>query len=372
MNKISASLGWVIAVIIIVGFVFYFALKNSAVEEPHIATPLVTPVTTTVVTAPVSQPVTTSEPSVPMIVANANVVTSDTTAIEGSQVIPNGALTSYWYEYGVSPSLGYKTSAQVIGSGYEPIPAPGYIVGLIPSTTYYVRLVVQNKYGVINGSPYQFQTTQGNPPPVGNAPTARTTAASTLSRTVATLNADITPNTAATSYWFEYGKTADFGSTTVFASIGNGTASTPVSVSISGLTPLTTYYFRVDAENQFGVVNGGILNFQTSGPAAQTAPTVTTRNANSVGTSTAVFRGSVNPNGVATSYWFEYGTAPFSSSGVTKMTAPQFVPGNGVSIVTAVDTGVSGLSKSTTYYVRIVAQNSVGISRGDSVVFITK
>ncbi|MDO8582416.1 MAG: hypothetical protein Q7R63_00250 [bacterium] len=99
---------------------------------------------------------------------------------------------------------------------------------------------------------------------VSGAPVPRTAAATGVTRTSANLHGDVVPNGATTQFWFEYGASADLGNATALASIGDGTVKTPVSLSVSGLNPLTTYWFRLNAQNQFGTVNGSIMTFKTA------------------------------------------------------------------------------------------------------------
>jgi len=71
------------------------------------------------------------------------------------------------------------------------------------------------------------------------------------------------------------------------------------------LAPATTYYFRLNAQNSFGTTNGSILNFKTSGPPLTVSvPVVTTQVAGAVATTTATLRGTVNPVGAQTTYYY--------------------------------------------------------------------
>lgn len=306
----------------------------------------------------------------PIVTTSSNVSPSDTTAIVNGNVNPRGAFTTYWYEYGSTASLGNKTNNQIVGSGFVSISAPGYITGLSKSSPYYFRLVALNQYGTVAGNTHSFNTTTGNPAPVGNAPTVRSVAASGVSRTTANINGEVAPNKAGTQYWFEYGKTTELGNTSAFSSAGDGSAKTSVSVSLSDLDPLTTYYFRINAQNQFGTVNGSILNFKTLGPSSAKAPTATTGVANSVASTSATLNGAVNPNLAATSFWFEYSTDSLLGSILLESTDPVSI-GSGSAPV-ALSKVVTGLDSKTTYYFRIVAQNNMGTVRGDKVTFKTR
>ncbi len=205
--------------------------------------------------------------SAPTVETNTSAVVSNSTAVVTGRVTPNGAPTTYWYEYGATTALGERSNAQSIGSGFSAIPAPGYITGLSANTTYYARLSAENAVGRVNGTTYSF-TTNTNPPPVGAAPVPTTQAASNVERTTAQLNGRVDANGVQTSYWFEWGDSRDFGRVTPLRSAGNGTAAVSVSASLSDLSPRTTYFFRINAQNQFGTVNGSTLSFRTKNPSA--------------------------------------------------------------------------------------------------------
>ncbi|MDO8516178.1 MAG: peptidoglycan-binding protein [bacterium] len=73
-------------------------------------------------------------------------------------VNPNGSPTTYWYEYGSSPTLGSKTGARSLGSGTTPTSTANYISGLQNNATYYVRLTAENQYGRVSNTTYSFET----------------------------------------------------------------------------------------------------------------------------------------------------------------------------------------------------------------------
>jgi len=200
----------------------------------------------------------------PIVATNSSVSPSATTVVVSGTVNPKGSFTNYWYEYGKTSDLGTKTSNQTMGSGFVSIQAPAYITGLSKNTTYYFKLVAENQYGKVAGSQYAFQTTESTPAPVGNAPTTKTLSANNISSTTANINGEVTPNKSETQYWFEYGPTPQLGNTSAFSSLGNGTTKSSVSISLSDLQSKTTYYFRLNAQNQFGTINGSILNFKTT------------------------------------------------------------------------------------------------------------
>lgn len=201
----------------------------------------------------------------PSVTTSSVVAPSDTTAVVSGTVTPNGAFTSYWFDYTARADMSNLSTSpkQTVGSGFAPIPAPGYITGLSKDTTYYFRLVGENSKGRTVGVQYAFHTSSVPQAPVGSAPTVKSIAATGVTKTAANLRGEVTPNRNPTQYWFEYGTSANLGDTTAIAAIGDGTAKLSESITLTGLATSTTYYFRLNAQNIFGTVNGAILNFKT-------------------------------------------------------------------------------------------------------------
>jgi phosphodiesterase/alkaline phosphatase D-like protein len=210
-------------------------------------------------------------PRAPEAVTSSNVNVTSTNAFVTGQVKPDGANTSYWFEYGTTSSLGQKTVERTIGGGFVQLNTPENITGLKSNTTYYYRVAAKNSFGTVSGNTLTF-TTNTAAPAVGKAPTTTTKPATSLTRTGATINAQVNPNGFSTSYWFEYGTNVNMDSQTGFQNIGNASTSSNVSASLSGLAPQTKYYYRINAQNQFGTVNGTIMSFTTSGPLTITTP----------------------------------------------------------------------------------------------------
>lgn len=102
------------------------------------------------------------------------------------------------------------------------------------------------------------------------APTVTTTAATTVTQTTATLNASINPNGRAVTYFFDFGTTTSYGSTTTSGTMGGFTTAQAGTATLTGLQPGTTYHFRVTATRAPDSVHGGDLTFTTA--AAPTSP----------------------------------------------------------------------------------------------------
>ena len=257
-------------------------------------------------------------------------------------VNPNGSATTYYFEYGPTAAYGMQTSATSAGAGTADVAVHQPLSGLAPSTTYHYRLVAVSAGGTVVGGDLTFTTSK---PP---APAVVTTAATNVSTTTALAKGTVNPEGIATTYYFQYGTTSGYGHSTAMRPAGSGTSSTLVSQSLSGLTARTTYHYRVVAVSAGGTVVGGDLTFTT---AKTPAPTASTGMASAVSTTTATLNGSVNPHGVATSYYFQYGT----KSPTTR--TPVASAGAGTATV-AVRAPLTRLAPGTRYVYRLMAMGA--------------
>jgi hypothetical protein len=76
----------------------------------------------------------------------------------------------------------------------------------------------------------------------------------------------VTPNLRSTQYHFEYGTTTAYGSSTPDGDAGAGGAAVPVSAPATGLTPATTYHYRLVATSADGTAAGADMTFTTANP----------------------------------------------------------------------------------------------------------
>jgi phosphodiesterase/alkaline phosphatase D-like protein len=117
----------------------------------------------------------------------------------------------------------------------------------------------------------------------------------------------------------------------------------------------------------------GTLALLVGAPAAQAAlPAVGAVAATEVGSESALLSGNLNPNGLATSFHFEYATlAAFSEVGFTTAAAtPSTAIGSGILLKEA-RAAISGLTPDTTYYYRLSATNASGTANGKASTFST-
>jgi subtilisin family serine protease len=184
-------------------------------------------------------------------------------------------------------------------------------------------------------------------------PGATTEAAGGVKGKEATLNAKVNPEGSEATYQFEYGKTTSYGTKVPVpaASAGSGTSAVEVSKAISGLSESTTYHYRVVASNEAGTTNGADKTFTTL-----KAPKAVADTATELGSTEAIIRGKVNPEGSATTYQFEYGT---TTAYGTKVPLSPASAGSGTSDVSVSQT-LSGLAGGTTYHYRVAASSAAG------------
>jgi NHL repeat-containing protein len=169
---------------------------------------------------------------------------------------PNGPpLLTYHFEYsddgGTSwdsapeVTLGIQTDPQAIDETFCPAP-----IGLSPNTDYLVRLVATRRFAApLTTAALPLRT---DPAP----PLAETAGAPVRTTTTAQINGRVIPRNSATTYHFEYGEqgpcSANPCALTPSGSAGSGDQAKLVAEELRGLTPDTTYHYRLLASNGVG------------------------------------------------------------------------------------------------------------------------
>jgi hypothetical protein len=264
-----------------------------------------------------------------------------TTATVTGSVVPGGQATSWYVQYGTSTSYGSQTAKANAGSGAATVNITSNLSSLKPGSTYHYRVVASNSAGTAHGSDAVFTTL--------TPPGATTAAATGIGTTTATLNGTVDPNSRDTTFYFEYGTSTSYGTKTAVKSAGSSASPQNESVGISRLAVGKTYHFRIVATSDAGTTTGADGTFTTS-----SAPLAVTADATAIAVTTATLRGQVTPNGLATTWWFEYGTSTAYGSKTASRSA-----GSGTS-ARAVSDGITRLTAGRSYHFRLVAQNSSG------------
>jgi hypothetical protein len=181
----------------------------------------------------------------PTLTAGAATAIGQTAATLHGTVNPNGLATTYQFQYGPTNALGKGSPVTVAsaGAGTAAVAETTKLSGLSPATTYYYTLVATNSAGSSSTPVETFKTT-GNP-----APGATTDPAAAIARYGATLVGTISPNNQATTYYFEYGLTTNYGLRTNAVAIAAGTAPVTVSLPLPGLAPGTVFHYRLVASH---------------------------------------------------------------------------------------------------------------------------
>ena len=142
--------------------------------------------------------------------------------------------------------------------------------------------------------------------------------------------------------------------------IESGDASADFDITGNEIRLKSSVTIDVDSSNNQIKGKGYIFTLKSSG-----APTVTTGSATNVTSNSATLNGTVNPDGLSATAWFEYDTI---SGSYSNKSATQSVSG---SSDTTVSISISGLSPAKTYYYRIAAQSSAGTTNGSEMSFTT-
>lgn len=196
-------------------------------------------------------------------------------------------------------------------------------------------------------------------------PVATTESATAVTETSATLRGTVNPDGHETTYHFRRGRTTSYEEApTPTEKLAAGSTGVGVSATLSGLAPGTIYHFRLVAENEKGTVEGADETFTTASPSGP--PSAATGEATSLSETGATLHGTVNPDGEATKYVFDYGATTAYGQHSTEVTLPATDhTGHPVSAT------LTGLAPGAAYHFRLVATNPKGTAEGSDGVFTT-
>jgi hypothetical protein len=203
-------------------------------------------------------------------------------------------------------------------------------------------------------------------------PSVTTGPATAVAETSATLSGHVDPETGAggspiATCEFEYGTTTAYGSLATCSPATPYSAPTDVSAALAGLTPGTTYHYRLSATNAEATGEGEDRTFTTAGTPVITEEVAIAR------TESATLSARINPFGSTTTCAAEYvDAATFEATGFAQaLQAPcSEALGAGFEPQTA-HASAAGLKIGTTYHFRFRATNASGTSFGEDQTFST-
>jgi hypothetical protein len=154
------------------------------------------------------------------------------------------------------PASQISVSTHAAWSSADPNIAVSYGFGKFQARAPGQTLITATYLGVTGQATMIVRNSNAIPPTVTTQP------ATFITSTSVRLNGNVNPQGSANAY-FEYGTTPALGQTTPAQTL-TGIANIPAFVSLTGLAPQTTYYYRVVAQNQFGSATGQIISFVTT------------------------------------------------------------------------------------------------------------
>lgn len=285
---------------------------------------------------------------------SATSITQNAAIIRGNLTSTGGTSTARYFRYGTTTAMTSSVSKGATTSTGE---YTHVLSNLEPNTTYYFEAYAINSEGSSYGGRLSFKTAAA---PVIVAPTVSTGSASSIGETSATVSGSVTDTGGENPVRFiRWGPTTSMTNTENCGSGGTGS----YSVTLSGLTPDTTYYYEAYAINSGGTGTGTRRSFKTAAPSI-VLPSVDTLSANNITDSSATIRGYINSTGGENPYrYIQWGLSTSTMNNI-------YSGGRGG--VGAFSTTISGLDSNTTYYFRAYAENSAGRSYGSILSFTTK
>jgi hypothetical protein len=276
------------------------------------------------------------------------------------------------FVYDTTPSINYVSSPATAftllasGSGTHTM----NVAGLTPNTTYYYRILGNGaSVSYVGNTVVSFTTLPANNSTGAstftiNPATAVTQATAQLNLTYAIAPADALNGGVDVKFVYDTTPSINYVSSpaTAFTLLASGSGT--MSRTVTGLTPNTTYYYRILGNGyQYSYVGSPIQSFTTLANSVQ-APIVSTVTAGNIANTQAQLNGTYNANGTASTIWFEYGPTVALGQSTSIQNVAANTSGN-------FNNTITGLAANSTYYFRAVGQNSFGTAYGTTLSFTT-
>ena len=297
----------------------------------------------------------TTQTTVPTVTTNTVSSITSSTATCGGDVTSTGgvSVTARGVCWGTSQNPTVSDTHTTNGTGSGSFTSS--ITGLAPGTTYYVRAYATNSVGTSYGEQRSFTT-------LAVTPTVTTNTVSDVTLTTATCGGNVTYTggasvTARGVCWStSQSPTVSDNHTIEGSGLGSFTSN------LTELSMGTTYYIRAYATNSAGTAYGAQQSFTT----LTTTPSVTTNTVSSINPTSATCGGNVTSTGGLS---VTARGVCWSTSQNPTVNDSHTTNGTGTGSFTS---NMTGLTHSTTYYVRAYATNSMGTSYGEQRSFTTR
>jgi hypothetical protein len=173
---------------------------------------------------------------------------------------------TYYILYGAGEP-GEQVSARTsVGSGLAPNPVAAVeLHGLAPGTTYHYAVVAYNGNATTTGPEATFTTAPAGPP---TSPVVGAQSAQFVNENSAVIDAEVNPDGGETTYAVQYGTSTAYGSSVPGpVAIAPATSARGTITALTGLSPGTTYHYRIVVANAAGTGYGPDATFTTAGAA---------------------------------------------------------------------------------------------------------
>ncbi len=290
--------------------------------------------------------------------------TGDATNNNISSVTVSGTITprtnnyeycDWWFEYAESIEAFKEFEYEESDGGWVINTADTYsisekITGLKTGAQYYYRLVSDYSQGEIK----TFYT-------AATAPGINNTSTANIGKDQAEISATINPSGATTQYYFEYGETTSYGSSSLPIDIAPSTDDVAVDLILENLHPASEYHFRVVATNNVGKTMSDDNVFTT----LAAPPLIQVNGIENISAEQAQINVLITPLNSESIAFIEYGTSTDygNYSDIINI-------GSGRD-QSAVAMKLTNLTAATNYHYRLVASNIAGMTYGNDMTFTT-